>query len=144
VQPVSAIAAKRVIGVPRDRVFEFLADLDNHWLLADRFIEVVELNGGSGGRVRLQGPLGLRRTAATRVDEMSRPAYVRGSASIGRGTSGHVRWTLDDHRDGTLVELEVSPDRMGPLDSLLLRAGGRRWLAGVFDRILVRLEERLA
>jgi hypothetical protein len=131
--------------VPRELVFEFLADLNNHWLLADRFIRMVRLDAsGTGGRVRLRGPLGLRRTATTRVDELEEPDFVRGSAGIGGTTRGTVCWALEDTGSGTLVTLDVQPERLGATDALLLRLGGRRWLRGVFARILVRLEERLA
>jgi len=140
-----SIAAQREIAVPRQRVFDFLSDLNNHWLLADRFIEMVQLDtSGSGGRVRLRGPLGLRRIATTQVDELDEPEVVRGSATIGDTTHGRVCWTLEETSDGTLVTLDVEADRLAQLDSLLLRMGGRRWLRGVFGRILVRLEERLA
>ena len=138
------IGAQREIAVPRERVFEFLADLNNHWLLADRFIEMVRLDAsGTGGRVRLRGPLGLRRTATTRVDELEEPEFVRGSAGIGETTCGTVCWTLGETAAGTLVTLDVQADRLARADALLLRLGGRRWLRGVFARILVRLEERL-
>ena len=139
------IGAQREIAVPRERVFEFLADLNNHWLLADRFIEMVRLHeSGTGGRVRLRGPLGLRRTATTRVDELGEPDFVRGSASIGEVTHGTVCWTLEETDTGTLVTLDVEAERLSRMDALLLRLGGRRWLRGIFARILVRLEERLA
>lgn len=139
-----AIGAQRQIAVPRERIFEFLADLNNHWLLADRFIKMVRLDAsGAGGRVRLQGPLGLHRTATTRVDELEEPEFVRGSAGIGGTTHGTVCWTLEEAGSGTLVTLDVRADRLSRTDSLLLRIGGRRWLRGVFARILVRLEERL-
>lgn len=132
------------MAVPRERVFEFLADLNNHWLLADRFIEMVRLDdSGTGGRVRLRGPLGLRRTATTQVDELEEPDFVRGSAGIGDTTHGTVCWTLDETAGGTLVTLDVRAERLSRMDALLLRMGGRRWLRGVFGRILVRLEERL-
>lgn len=138
------IVARREIAAPRERVFEFLADLNNHWLLADRFIEMVRLDdSGSGGRVRLCGPFGLRRTATTQVDELEYGDHVRGSASIGPVTRGSVCWTLEDAGSGTLITLEVQAERLSRLDAVLVRLGGRRWLGQVFARILERLEERL-
>jgi uncharacterized protein YndB with AHSA1/START domain len=141
----SSIAAQRDIPAERERVFEFVADLNNHWLLADRFIKMVRLDrGGNGGRVRLRGPLGLYRTATTRVDRLEPGELVLGSATIGPVTSGTVCWTLEDSGAGTLVTLDVRAERLGRLDALLLSIGGRRWLRRLFARILVRLEQRLA
>ena len=63
------IAAERVVAAPPRAVFSFLADLENHWLLTDRFVEVLTLerpaDGGPahGGTVRMRGPFGLGRTA---------------------------------------------------------------------------------
>lgn len=71
-------------------VFGFLADLENHWLLTDRFVEVLTLDrspdGGPahGGRVRIRGPLGLARTAETRVAEADPPHSIAGTAAVGR------------------------------------------------------------
>lgn len=67
------IKAGGYVPAPRAPIFEFLADLENHWQLAGPFIEVVGLERPSGqsdapavgGRVRMRGPLGLWRTAHT-------------------------------------------------------------------------------
>ena len=136
------IEAARLVESPPAKVFEFLADLENHWQLADRAIEVLDA-GQAGGRVRIRGPLGVGRTAVTTVDEVN-DSELRGSAAIGRRTRGHVRWSLAERDGDTLVRLEVYADSLGPMDALLLRLGGRRWLRVVFGRILARLEERLA
>ena len=65
------VEAAAVIPAAPEDVFAFLSDLQNHWRLADRFVEVVALEssdgGGDGGTVRVRGPLGVRRTATTRV-----------------------------------------------------------------------------
>jgi hypothetical protein len=91
------IGAVALVAAPPAEVFAFLADLENHWRLTDRFVEVVELDGPSGarhgGRVRVRGPLGLRRTAVTRVMEADEPRSMRGTAEL-RGTRAEVRWTL--------------------------------------------------
>src|SRR5688572_15626242 len=39
------VRAVRVIGAPREQVFTFLADLENHWLITDRFVRVLSLDG---------------------------------------------------------------------------------------------------
>ena len=60
------IAVERAVAAPLERVFDFLADLRNHWRLERRFLELDEL-GEDGGTIRLKGPLGLSRTVQTSV-----------------------------------------------------------------------------
>jgi polyketide cyclase/dehydrase/lipid transport protein len=123
-----AIEADGLVPAGREAVFAFLASLDRHWQLADRWIEVVSLDGDRGGRVRMRGPLGVHRTATTRVVESRAPDYLHGTASMG-ATEGHVTWTLSEAGEGsTRVRLEASVVRARPLDRLLLAAGGRLWL----------------
>ena len=143
------IAAERVVAASPRAVFSFLADLENHWLLTDRFVEVLTLerpaDGGPahGGTVRMRGPLGLGRTARTRVVEMRPDTSVAGVASVGNGTEALVSWTLVPQRGGTRVRLEATVNRLGRLESLLLAAGGRRWLAQRFGSILETLAQRV-
>jgi Polyketide cyclase / dehydrase and lipid transport len=138
-RPSAPIAAGGVVPAPREAVFAFLAELDNHWLVADRWIDVVRLDGdGDGGRVRIHGPLGLRRTTQTRVLRAEPPAILEGSATLGR-TVARVRWELSQHHHATLVRLEAEVEQAGPLDRLLLAAGGRRWLRRRFGATVVTL-----
>jgi hypothetical protein len=71
---VTRIEAGTVVPAAPPAVFDFLSDLRNHWVVAGRWIQVVALDGdGDGGRVRIRGPLGLRRTAVTSVDQVQAP-----------------------------------------------------------------------
>src|SRR5204863_8980823 len=47
--------------------------------------------GGDGGRVRIRGPFGLRRTAITSVDRVQPPDRLEGTALLGR-TRAEVAW----------------------------------------------------
>jgi hypothetical protein len=99
-------------------VFGFLADLENHWLLADRFVEVLtleraEVGRANGARVRLRRPLGVRRTAATQVLAADPPQGMASVADVGRRTRAFVRWKLRDGDGGTAIRLEAVIDR-GP------------------------------
>jgi uncharacterized protein YndB with AHSA1/START domain len=136
--------ASRTIAAEPERVFEFLSDLGNHWLLADGAISVVSVEPGDGGRVRLCGPLGVRRTAVTSVDRVDPPRALAGSARVGARTRARVTWELSaDGRPGaTKVTLSATVEQASALDRLLLRAGGRAWLESRFERILATLEER--
>ena len=125
---MSVIAATGLVPAEREAVFGFLAELGNHWLVADRWIEVVALDANrDGGRVRVRGPLGLRRTARTRVLAMDPPVALEGTAVLG-GTVARVRWELLARGEATEVRLEARVERATPLDRLLLAAGGRAWL----------------
>jgi len=129
-------------------VFAFLTDLENHWRLADRFVEVLELAGPpgarTGGRVRVCGPLGLRRTATIRID-LARPMdEVRGSAELSGGTVARVTWRLRSRNGRTAVTLGATIEKARPLDRLLLRAGGRAWMSARFEGALGSLEDSLA
>src|SRR5256885_13192194 len=84
------VNASQLISAERERVFEFLSDLENHWQLADGAISVVSLELGNGGRVRMYGPLGVSRTAETRLDGMDPPRTITGFAQVGARTCAHV------------------------------------------------------
>ena len=142
------IRASRLVQAPQEEVFEFLADLENHWRLADRFVGVLTLDreaGGPahGGRVCMRGPLGVRRTAATRVLAADPPQQMVGVAELGRRTRAFVRWKLSEGEGGTGVRLEATADRVGWLDRLLLVLGGRAWLERRFRAVLDRLADVL-
>jgi hypothetical protein len=138
------IAAHGLVPIGREAVFAFLAELDNHWLVADRWIEVVCLDDeGDGGRVRIRGPLGLRRTARTQVRAAQPPARLEGRATLGR-TVARVQWELIARGEATLVRLEAHVLRAGLLDRLLLAAGGRAWLRRRFRVTIAGLARRCA
>ncbi len=140
--------ATRSVAADAEQVFAFLADLGHHWLIADRFVEVVELDGSPGasrgGRVRLRGPFGLRRTARTRVELARPPEEMGGRAELSGGTVAHVRWLLRRADGRTVVTLGATVENAGRLDRLLLGLGGRAWLRSSFEGALCALERRLA
>jgi uncharacterized protein YndB with AHSA1/START domain len=143
------IAAERVVAASPQVVFAFLADLENHWLLTDRFIEVLTLERppgdgpAKGGTVRMRGPLGLGRTVRTRVVEAVPARAIAGTASVGRRTEAHVRWTLTPESRGTRVRLDATIERLGRAERVLLAAGGRLWLERRFVSILQTLARRI-
>jgi carbon monoxide dehydrogenase subunit G len=136
------VNASHLIPAERERVFEFLSDLENHWHLADGAISVVSVVPGDGGAVRMRGPLGVYRTAVTSLDEVKAPERIAGLAVVGRRTRAHVTWALDQNGNGTSVRLTAAVEEAAPLDRLLLAAGGRAWLESRFERILATLAER--
>jgi hypothetical protein len=144
------ISAAGQVPASQEEVFAFLSDLENHWLLADRFVEVLTLDRGTdgavhGGSVRMRGPLGLGRTATTRVVSTESPVAMTGTADLSGGTRAVIHWRLGRDggttRDGgpTRVELAAHLERIGPLDRLLLALGGGKWIRRRFASILQTL-----
>jgi uncharacterized protein YndB with AHSA1/START domain len=143
-EAAAEIEATALVPAPPDQVFEFLSDLSNHWRLVDRYVEVISLTGPDGGPpdsgvVRLRGPLGVRRTVHTRVTAAHSPRLIIGTAELGDGTRARVSWTLASRSGQTHVRLAAQVERAGPLDRLLLRLGGRKWLQQRFAFGLERL-----
>jgi hypothetical protein len=139
--------AEGKVPAPPGEVFDFLSDLGNHWVMADRFIEVVRLDGepggaAAGGRVRIHGPLGIRRTAVTRVTTRERPTMMTGTAELGGGTRARVTWSFTPDGDATTVRLAAEVEKAGPLDRVLLALGGKAWLRHRLAAILATLADR--
>ena len=142
------IWSRRVIAADRAEVFAFLTDLENHWLIADRFVDVVDLEGPPGARtggcVRIRGPFGVHRSARTRVDYAAPPEEMGGSARIGHATAAHVRWLLEPAGGATAVTLGATVEHAGTLDRLLLGLGGLAGMRRRFDNTLRALDARVA
>ncbi|HEX8741735.1 MAG TPA: SRPBCC family protein [Thermoleophilaceae bacterium] len=140
-EPDADVEATALVPADVEEVFDFLDDLGNHWMVADRFVEVVDLHRpagdrAEGGRVRLRGPLGVRRTVTTRVVAAKAPRLLIGTAEIGERTRARVSWALAGHRGSTRVRLAAGIERASRLDRALLALGGRRWLRRRFESTL--------
>jgi carbon monoxide dehydrogenase subunit G len=139
--------ATATVQAPREAIFAFLEDLANHWRLAGRWIEVVELHPAHGpargATVRLRGPAGLiRREVRTAVDEARAPAVLRGHAAAGP-TLAAVRWDIEPHGDGSRVSVAVGLVGARAVDRALWRTGGRRWLSRRLRTAVERLDARV-
>ena len=148
-EPDADIEATALVAAPPEEVFAFLADLGNHWIVADRFVEVLDLHGSDGaraegGQVRVRGPLGIRRTATTRVVATRAPRLLIGTAEVGAGTRARVSWSLAAHLGSTRVRLAATVERAAPADRALLALGGRWWLRRRFASTLDGLVEQFA
>ena len=139
-----SIAAETVVQASPEEVFDFLSDLDNHWRLTDRFVQVSMNGNGDGGAVQLRGPLGLRRTAHTRVTALRRPRLLIGIAELDDGTRARVSWTLATRLGRTRVRLSAEIENARALDRALLAAGGEVWMQRAFERTLERLAQRFS
>lgn len=135
--------ASAEVRAPIDVAFAFLADLRNHWRLASRWIEVASLTPEDGpataATVQLSGPLGLRRSVETVVDEVTAPRTIRGHGVGGR-TRAEVTWRLERAGDRTRVRVTVDLTEATLADRVIWQAGGRAWLARRLRGTLSRLE----
>jgi hypothetical protein len=138
-----ALASGRIAASPQT-LFALLDDLAEHWRMAGDWVEVVSLDPptgpAQGAVVRLRGPLGLRRTARTRVDVAEPDTRLAGHAQTANGTRAAVEWNLRPAGTGTRVDLCVAlaGARLG--DRLLWAVIGRAWT----QRRLAATLERLA
>jgi hypothetical protein len=145
---VIRIAASTHVSAPRPLVFAFLADRHNHWHLAGRSLEPLEIGqdraGQLSGVVAIRGPLGIRRRARTRVVTVGEPEVLAGVAELVGGTTAEVCWELADGGErGTLVELSATVTAVTPRDRVLLALGGRVWMRRVFARTIDLLAARV-
>jgi hypothetical protein len=140
--PISAAAS---VDRPAARIFEFLSDLDNHWLLGDRFVSLDSVGPG-GGRIRIRGPLGISRLArtqivSTRPPTETEPGCLEGRAELDSGSAGRIAWYVaPDGPQRSRVELEAVVERCTGLDRAVLLLGGRRWLHRSLVHTLAGLE----
>jgi len=141
--PAGHIQAERVVAASPEAVFAFLSDLENHWKLAGRWVEVVALED-SNGSVRIHGPLGLRRTARTTVVDAHPSQVMHGTAELSGGTRALIAWELSEDVGGTAVRLSAEVEHAALPDHVLLALGGRAWMRRRFDAILARLDEQFA
>ena len=142
-------SAERDVAAPPDELFAYLADLEQHWQLADRFIEVVSLDRPAHGGAAH----GRRRADAGAARHSPCRAHARG----GRGTAvqafrdcrGRIRHGRPGERmlhpsgGGTRVRLAATVERASPFDRTLLALGGRGWLERRFASILDTLARRV-
>ena len=132
------------VGADQPAVFDFLADLRNHWDLTGRSVRLVGLDGPRGGTVVLRGPLGLRRAARTSVTRADPPRSICGKAEIGSRTRAVVGWTvIPKGRGRSRVVLEAFVERCALLDRLLLMFGGHFWMHRLLEQTVARMAEVL-
>jgi uncharacterized protein YndB with AHSA1/START domain len=140
---IGRIEAERVVRASPEAVFAFLSNLENHWRLTGRWVEAVVIED-SNGRVRIHGPLGLRRTARTTVVDATPSHVIHGTAELSGGTVALVAWELNEDAGGTAVRLSAEVEHAALPDRLLLALGGRAWMTRHFEAILDRLDQQFA
>ncbi|MDN3358086.1 hypothetical protein QWU11_36290 [Actinomadura sp. DC4] len=137
---MATVSSALPVRATANAVYDFLERLPNHALITgdDLRLEGVAPDGMSA-LISMRGPLGVRRTARTRVTTRHRPWAFGGTAAVGRRTVAYVHWAIERADAGSFVTLTATILRAGALDRLLLTIGGRQWLARSFDRAVALL-----
>jgi hypothetical protein len=140
VRAVAPVTAGLLIEVTAETVYGFLSHLPNHQRMGGRQFRLDAFAADRlGARIVICGPLGIRRTVETTITCLHPPRGLGGTAAVGRRTIAHVHWTIRAAGERSHVALTMTVLRTGVLDRLLLAAGGRRWLARGFHRVLTLL-----
>jgi uncharacterized protein YjiS (DUF1127 family) len=138
------VGAERVVGHEPSAVYDFLARLANHHHLGDRYLQLASVDGDQrGGRIVIGSPVGIRRTASTKVTTSCAPEEFGGTASVGRRTQAQVLWRIEPAGSHSLVSLQATVHRAGFVDRALFALGGRWWLRRRFRAALGRLDRRV-
>jgi uncharacterized protein YndB with AHSA1/START domain len=142
-----------VIDAPRERVFDYLADIANHAEFTDHFtkdfrLERLESRGiGAAARFRLSSPVlspfGLDVWTELVVAALERPHRIHLNGRAGRigRVPVDVVYTLTREDPGmTRVELTITSKPTAAPDRLREMLGGRLWLTSQCRRALKQLK----
>ncbi len=141
----------RVVDCPRERVFDYLADLANHAQFTDHFLtdfrlERIDSRGvGAAARYRIAFPLGSLWAEAviTGLEPLYRIVIEGSAGRLGRiRTKTEYTLTLHD-QDMTRVELTYSTEPATAVDRLKEALGMRPWLRSRYVTALRRLRDVL-
>jgi uncharacterized protein YndB with AHSA1/START domain len=136
------------IDAPRERVFDYLADVANHVEFTDHYLkdfrlERVDSRGvGAAASFRITAPV-ARLWAEAVVTEVERPYRIVKEGGAGRLLRTRIRgaYTLTRRdQDMTRVEYEFSSEPATRADAMRELLGGRPWLAHQSRRALRRLK----
>jgi uncharacterized protein YndB with AHSA1/START domain len=134
------------IDAPRERVFDYLADIANHIEFSDHYLKDFHLerldSRGIGAAARFKIAFGASLWGESVIAELERPYRIvlDGQAGrLGREKSRAV-YTLTAHgQDRTQLEYEFASTPGTMLDGLRAALGGRAWLKHQTGRALRRL-----
>jgi hypothetical protein len=137
----TVVGAERVVAYAPSTVYAYLARLANHYQLGDRYLRLASIDVDQrGGQIVIGSPVGIRRTASTKVTTAFAPERLGGTASVGRRTRADVVWTIEPAGDHSRVTLRATVLSAGPVDRALIALGGRWWLRRRFRAALTRLD----
>jgi uncharacterized protein YndB with AHSA1/START domain len=151
---VDPITVSTTISIPREEVFEYLADIANHAEFTDHYLVDWHLTRedpygkGAGARFRVKAPLSRFSWADMTLAELQPPFRI-----VERGRGGKFNrirmlstYTLSPGPSGTTkVEYTLETEPVMPSDKLMESLGGRSWTkrqaAKAMRRLRTILEE---
>jgi uncharacterized protein YndB with AHSA1/START domain len=133
---VDPITVSATIAMPREEVFEYLADISNHAEFTDHYLVDWHLTredpygAGAGARFRVKAPLARFSWADVTFAELQPPYRI-----VERGRGGKFNrirmlgvYTLSPGPSGTTkVQYTLETEPVMPSDKLLEALGGRAW-----------------
>ena len=143
------VAVSTVISAPRERVFDYLADIANHSEFTDHYLidwhltRIDSVGRGAGARFRVKFPPGKRfNWADVSFVEVERPHRI---VAVGRaGKNNRIRtlgiWELAQGASGSTrvrYTLQTIPATLS--DRLLEGLGARSWTRRKAERAMRRL-----
>jgi uncharacterized protein YndB with AHSA1/START domain len=138
------------IDAPRERVFDYLADIANHAEFSDHYLKDFRLerlqSRGVGAAARFRISFGSSLWGEVVIAELERPYRIVLEGEAGRlgRVKTRVVYTLTPHGRGmTEVEYELSSAPATKADALRDALGGRIWLKLQSRRALRRLARAL-
>ena len=145
---MDAFTVSTTIAVPREQVFEYLADIANrpeftdHYLVDWRLTREQSYGTGAGARFRVKAPLNRFAWADVTLAEVQPPYKI-----VERGRGGKYNrirmlasYTLSPGASGTTkVEYTLETLPVMPSDKLMEALGGRAWTRRQASRALGRL-----
>jgi uncharacterized protein YndB with AHSA1/START domain len=149
---VDPFTVEATISLPREQVFEYLADISNHAEFTDHYLVDWHLTRedpygkGAGARFRVKAPLARFSWADVTFAEVQPPYRI-----VERGRGGKFNrirmlgtYTLSDGAGGTTkVEFTFETEPVMPSDRLLEAFGGRGWTKRQAARAMRRLRRIL-
>jgi uncharacterized protein YndB with AHSA1/START domain len=146
--PVDPITVSTTISVPREQVFEYLADIANHAEFTDHYLvdwhltRVNSYGTGAGARFRMKAPLS-RFSWAEFTLEVQPPYKI-----VERGCGGKYNrirmlgtYTLSPGAGGTTTKVDYTLETVPalPTDRLMEIVAGRAWMKRKVTKAMRRL-----
>jgi uncharacterized protein YndB with AHSA1/START domain len=144
------ITSSITIDAPRERVFDYLADISNHNAFSDHYLKDFRLarldSRGVGAAASFKIRFGSSLWGETVITELERPYRVALDGQSGRRGRVKTRavYTLTPYgQDMTKLDYELSSTASTGVDELRATLGGRAWLKRQSHRALRRLARAL-
>jgi uncharacterized protein YndB with AHSA1/START domain len=149
---VDPVSVSITVGRSREEVFDYLADIANHYEFTDHFLEDFHLTRedtvgrGAGARFRIKAPLQRFSWMGVQFIEVDRPWRI---VEAGRGGKYNRIRSLTTYElepgpdDTTRVALTVETVPATPTDRIMEMLGTRSWTRRQHRRALRRLRSIL-